>query len=255
MPTDHTQDSFNKQELEDFRAMQEEMLSLSQEYSRTRRSVWADETRSLAESWAAFSRDWQGGLETMTALAGDSFAQVAAQGEEAGNLLSQSWGKSLTDLSGGVEEWGEQFLQTLGKVASAWMGAMGGSGSGSGGGWSTLLGAALDFGGWFHQGGVVEAHQGMVVPTGTLLADEQLILAQTGEGILPRDAMARLGEQNFEALRTGRFDLAPGGAGPRYDITIQVQSLDAAGVAGLDWDRLVQRHLLPALQKEADRHW
>ena len=76
-------------------------------------------------------------------------------------------------------------------------------------GWSSLLGGVLDFGGWFHQGGVVAAHQGMVISPGTLLGDEQLILAQTGEGILPRESMARLGEKNFEALRTGRFE-APG---------------------------------------------
>ena len=66
--------------------------------------------------------------------------------------------------------------------------------------------------------------------------------------------MARLGEKNFEALRTGRFD-PPGAAAPRYDVTIQVQTLDASGVAGLDWDRVVQRHLLPALRQEADRRW
>jgi len=38
-------------------------------------------------------------------------------------------------------------------------------------------------------------------------------------------------------------------------VTIQVQTLDASGVAGLDWDRLVQRHLVPALRQEADRRW
>ena len=48
----------------------------------------------------------------------------------------------------------------------------------------------------------------------------------------------------------------PGGrAAPRYDVTIQVQTLDASGVAGLDWDRLVQRHLAPALRQEAERRW
>ena len=87
------------------------------------------------------------------------------------------------------------------------------------------------------------------------MGDEQLIMAQAGEGILPRESMARLGEKNFEALRTGRFDLLRGKAAPRFDVTIQVQSLDAAGVAGLDWDRLVQRHLVPALRQEADRRW
>jgi hypothetical protein len=253
MVSDNSKSGVNKQELDDFRAMQEEMLNLSRESSRDRLSVWTEETRSLTENWTAFSREWQGSLEAMTAQAGDNFARIAAQGEEASNLLSQSWGKSLGDISGGVEDWGENFLQTLAKVAAGWMGALGGGSSG--GGWSSFLGEALGVGGWFHQGGIVTAHQGMVVPPATLSGDEQLILAQTGEGILPREAMARLGEQNFEALRTGRLELTPGGGAPRYDITIQVQSLDAAGVAGLDWDRLVQRHLLPALQKEADRRW
>lgn len=255
MVSDNPKSSVNRQELEEFRAIQDEMLKVSQAYSRDRLSVWAEETRSLAENWEAFSREWQGGLEAMTAQAGDNFARIATQGEEASNLLSQSWGKSLAGISGDLEDWGENFLQTLAKVAAGWMGALGGGGSSSGGGWSSFLGAALGVGGWFHQGGIVTAHQGMVVPPATLTGDEQFILAQTGEGILPREAMTRLGEQNFEALRTGRFELTPGGGAPRYDITIQVQSLDAAGVAGLDWDRLVQRHLLPALQKEADRRW
>jgi post-segregation antitoxin (ccd killing protein) len=87
------------------------------------------------------------------------------------------------------------------------------------------------------------------------MGDEQLIMAQTGEGVLPRESMVRLGEKNFEALRTGKFDLAGNPAAPRFDVTIQVQTLDAAGVAGLDWDRLVQRHLAPALRQEAGRRW
>ena len=67
--------------------------------------------------------------------------------------------------------------------------------------------------------------------------------------------MARLGEQNFEALRTGQFDLNHQRQTSGMNVTIQVQSLDATGVAGLDWDRLVQRHLLPALQKELAQRW
>jgi hypothetical protein len=95
----------------------------------------------------------------------------------------------------------------------------------------------------------------MVISPGTLMGDEQLIMAQAGEGVLPRESMARLGEKNFEALRTGRFEPSGAKAAPRYDVTIQVQTLDASGVAGLDWDRLVQRHLVPALRQEADRRW
>ncbi len=153
-----------------------------------------------------------------------------------------------------MDNWGENFLNTIQKVATAWMGSISGSSGSGSSGLLGLVGDVLDFGGLFHQGGVVTAHQGMVVSPETLMGDEQLILAQTGEGILPRDTMTRLGEANFEALRTGRFDLTQGG-GPRYDITIQVQSLDAAGVAGLNWDRVAQRHLLPVLQQETGRRW
>ena len=253
MPKDNVTSGLNTKDLQDFRAMQEEMLKLSREYSQARLTAWAEETRSLTESWDAFSREWQGSLESMSALAADQFEAIAARGEAAGNNLGQSWGKTFTGLSGAVEDWGEHLLQTLGKVAGTWGATLGGGG-GAGGGWSSVLGAALDFGGWFHQGGIVSAHQGLVISTGTLMGDEQLVLTQAGEGILPRESMARLGERNFEALRTGRFGIAPGGA-PSYGITIQVQSLDAAGVASLDWDRVVQRHLLPALNREAARSW
>ncbi len=57
------------------------------------------------------------------------------------------------------------------------------------------------------------------------------------------------------ALTAAEKKPAGGKAAPRYDVTIQVQTLDASGVAGLDWDRLVQRHLVPALRQEADRRW
>lgn len=257
MPTDRSSGGSTRRDLAEFRAVQEEMLNLSREYGRERLAAWAEEIRSLRESWDGFSQEWQGSFGEMTALALNRFGEIAANGEAAASLISQSWDKALTGLSGQVDDWGEHFLTTLEKVAAAWVGSVGGSGSsgGMGGGWLGLLGNALSFGGLFHQGGVVTAHQGMVVSPETLLGDEQLILAQAGEGILPREAMSRLGEDNFEALRTGRFELTPGSGAPRYDITIQVQSLDAAGVAGLDWDRVVTRHLLPLLQKEMDRRW
>ena len=80
--------------------------------------------------------------------------------------MSQSWEKALTDVSGQVDDWGENFLQTLQKVASAWMGSAGSASGSAGSGWLGLAGEVLDFGGLFHQGGVVTAHQGMVVAPG-----------------------------------------------------------------------------------------
>jgi len=241
--------------LAEFRALQEEMLNLSREYSSQRLAVWNEEIRSLQEGWGAFSLAWQGSLSDLAGLAQNSFQGIAAEGQAAADLVSQSWDKALMNLSGQVDDWGDNFLKTLQKVATAWMGAVGGSGGVGGGGLLGLVGDVLDFDGLFHQGGVIAAHQGMVVAPEALRGEEQLILAQTGEGILPREAMARLGEGNFEALRRGQFELAPGSGSPHYDITIQVQSLDAAGVVGLDWDRVVQRHLLPVLQQETNRRW
>jgi len=235
-----------------FRTGQEEMLSLSQEYSRSRLAVWNNEMQQMQESWAAFSREWQGSLDQMSGLAQASFADLAAQGEATGSSLRQSMGNALGEISSDLEDWCENFIQTLEKAGQSWLGFWGG---GDGGGWLSWLAGGLSFGGLFHQGGIVSAHQGLAVPPGARGSEEQLILAQTGEGILPRETMARIGEKNFEALRSGRFDLSSPGTAPRYDISIQVQSLDAQGVSRLDWGRLVQRHILPLLQKDADRRW
>ncbi len=254
MATTKVKSSTNQKKLDDYRAYQEELLSLSRQYSQARLAVWVSETQALHDTWNGFVQEYQSNLEQMTALAGSKFEEMAARGEAAAGLLAQSWQKNLTDVSASVTEWGANFLQTLAQVATAWGGTLG-SASGSQGSWSSLLGGVLDFGGIFHQGGVVSAHQGMVISPGTLMGDEQLIMAQKGEGILPRESMGRLGEKNFEALRTGRFDLNSGKAAPRFDVTIQVQTLDTAGVAGLDWDRVVQRHLVPALRQETDRRW
>ncbi len=238
-------------ELANFRASQEELLHLSREYSRERLAAWNDEIKQMQESWTAFSGDWQGSLEQMSGVAQANFSDLAAQGSAMGSSLSQSLRKALGEISGDLEDWSKNFLQTLEKVGQTWLGFFGGGG----GGLFSFLTGGLGFGGLFHQGGIVSAHQGLAVSPGAWGSDEQLILAQTGEGILPREAMTRLGEKNFEALRSGRLDLASPGTAPRYDFSIQVQSLDAAGVNRLDWGRLVQRQILPLLQKEMDRRW
>ena len=250
MPRDRTTGS-SRQDLAAFKAQQEEMLRLSQEYSRSRLAAWNGEVQQMQESWAAFNREWQSSWEEMSGLAQTGFADLAARGEATGNLLSQSLRKALGEISGDLEDWLDNFLQSLGKVGQSWLGLFGGGGDG----WLSWLGGGLGFAGLFHQGGIVAAHQGLTVSSGAWGDDEQLILAQSGEGILPRDSMARLGDQNFEALRTGRFEMTRSAGSPRLNFTIQVQSLDAAGVNRVDWDRLVQRHILPMLQKEAERRW
>ena len=198
---------------EDFRRQQEEMLALSREYGQDRVASWAEELKGMEEAWSAFSSQWQGSLEQMTALAFQDFEAVAAKGESMAGVLSQSLGGALGDMSQALDNWSQHFLQTLEQVGLAWLGT--GSGGGGGGGFLPFLEGALNFGGWFHQGGVIEAHQGLLVPGGAPGAEEQMIIAQSGEGILPREAMARLGEKNFEALRSGRFESCPRGRLPK----------------------------------------
>jgi hypothetical protein len=258
MATTKTKSSTNQRKLDDYRAYQEELLALSREYSQDRLTVWTQEAQTLHEGWSGLAQDWQSNLTQMAAVSGSEFAAMAAQGQASANLMAQSWQTNLATISGSVDQWGENFLNTLAKVAGSWgttTKSMTANLGGGGGGSLSFLGGILDFGGIFHDGGIVEAHQGMVISPGTLMADEQLILAQQGEGVIPRESMARLGEKNFEALRTGKFDLPGGKATPNYNVTIQVQALDAAGVTGLDWNKVVQRHLMPALRQAADRRW
>jgi hypothetical protein len=246
-----TSSGLGGEELAEFRAMQEEMLSLSREYGEARLAAWSREIREMNSGWGDFLREWQGALEQMSGFAFSAFDQIAAKGEAASQLLAKNWQQSLNDMSAEVTAWGEEVLATFDKVSGGW----GGSGGGSDDGWLGFLGFDFSLGSLFHEGGVVEAHRGLVVNPESLMADERLVKVQTGEGILPRDAMVRLGEENFEALRSGRFETNTGSQKAHYEITIQVQSLDAAGVAGLDWDRIVARHLGPALQRDLARRW
>jgi hypothetical protein len=251
-PSDRNYD----QELADYRALQQEMTSIGQEASQTRLADWSREMDDMAAAWQGFQQDWQGTLEQMAGSAFAKFEEISAQGVAAGNLLAQSWQQALAEITTEVDAFGAHLTETMDQAGQSLQLTSGGSGGSSGGGdlvsWVSM---GLGFGGIFHEGGILEAHSGLAVSPESLLADERLVKVQTGEGILPRDTMVQLGEDNFEALRSGRFQVAQGDSAPRYDITIQVQSLDTAGVAGMDWEKVVQRHLMPALERELNRRW
>lgn len=253
MPRDNFKGRGRDLELAEYRALQQEMTAIGQEQGQIRLAAWNREVEDMSAAWEGFQQDWQGTLQQMAGAALAKFDEISARGEAAGNHLAQSWRECLAEITGEVDAWGEQVMLTLDKVGSGFQFALGGGGTGTD--WLSWLGLGFDFGGIFHQGGIVEAHRGLAVAPETLLGDERLVKVQTGEGILPREAMARLGEDNFEALRSGNFQMNQGPPGPRYDITIQVQSLDAASAAGMDWDRVVQRHLLPALERELGQRW
>jgi hypothetical protein len=241
------------QELADFRALQEEMTAVGREYSQLRQADWSREMEGMATAWQGFQQDWQGTLEQMAGSAFAKFEEISARGVATGNLLAQSWRQALTEMSGEVNAWGENLMQTMDQVGQGFQLTQ--DGGRSSGNLLSWVSEGLGLGGIFHEGGIVEAHRGLAVNPESLLYDERLVKVQTGEGILPREAMVQLGEENFEALRSGRFQMNQGNAPPRYDITIQVQSLDTAGVAGMDWGKVVQRHLLPALERELNRRW
>jgi hypothetical protein len=255
MATSNSNNSNYDQELADYRALQQEMTAVNREHSQTRQADWSREMDGMAAAWNGFQQDWQGTLEQMAGSAFAKFDEISAQGINAGSMLAQGWRAALADLTAEVDAFGEHLTATLDEAGQGSRLALNGGGGGAANDMLSWVGASLGFGGIFHQGGVIEAHSGLAVAPESLLADERLVKVQTGEGILPRDAMAQLGEENFEALRSGRLQVNQGAAAPRYDITIQVQSLDAAGVAGMDWGKVVQRHLLPALEQELHRRW
>jgi hypothetical protein len=255
MSTTSSNNNNNDQELADYRALQQEMTAVNREYSQQRTADWSQEMAGLAAAWNGFQQDWQGTLEQMAGSAFAKFDEISAQGSSSGNLLAQSWREALAGITTEVDAFGERLMHTLDQAGQGSQMLVGGGSGGSANSLLSYVGAGLGFGGIFHEGGVIEAHTGLAVAPESLLADERLIKVQTGEGILPRDAMVQLGEENFEALRSGRFQMNQGNTKPSYDITIQVQSLDAASVAGMDWGKVVQRHLMPALEREMSRRW
>jgi hypothetical protein len=255
MSTTSSNNNNYDQELADYRALQQEMTSVNQQYSQTRQADWSREMDSMAAAWNGFQQDWQGTLEQMSGSALAKFDEISAQGISSWNLLAQSWREALAELTTEVDTFAYHLVQALDQAGQGSQLLVGGGAGSAANDLLSYVGASLGFGGIFHQGGILEAHTGLAVSPESLLADERLIKVQTGEGILPRDTMAQLGEENFEALRSGRFQVNQGNAGPSYDITIQVQSLDAASVAGMDWGKVVQRHLVPALEREMNRRW
>ena len=256
MANNNSDDRNYYQELADYRSLQQEMTAIGREASQARLADWSREMEDMAAAWHGFEQDWQGTLEQMAGGASAKFDQIAAEGAAAGNNLAQTWRQALAEITTEVDALGAHLVETMGQAGhSLQLTSGGGSGGGSSDDMLSWVSMGLGFGGIFHDGGILEAHSGLAVSPETLLADERLVKVQTGEGILPREAMVQLGEENFEALRSGSFQVNQGGGSPRYDITIQVQSLDAAGVAGLDWERVVQRHLLPALERELTRRF
>ncbi|MFP3866875.1 MAG: hypothetical protein ACLFUU_01765 [Desulfobacteraceae bacterium] len=243
-----------------YQEFQEQINNLNSSYSEARLQNWQDEMSQLQGFWEDMVQEWQGTLDSMESTAGEKFAQIADQAVDTGQTVSQSLQEVVQDLSENLDDLGASLVNNLKQAWGSWLNSMGSNWSLAGNLGSMGVSPGL---GWFHQGGIVKAHQGMVVQPSYLAGinnhledDEKLIVAQTGEGILPRDSMARLGQENFEALRSGQFErTAPSKttAGHNYKIQVQVQALDGDSVAGLNWDRIVSRQIMPALKRAESR--
>jgi hypothetical protein len=175
---------------------------------------------------------------------------------DAGYGFSNATLEAAYQVASAWDEGGKEFAESVNYVVGGLNSfASGLSGAGGAGGAqqgvSSLLGGILDFGGWFHDGGIIRAHSGMV-----LGEDERVVVGQVEEGILPAPSMRRLGRRNFEALRTGDFGQVrlPGGdARPTeardMHVHVHVHALDPSSVSTLNWERIVEGKIAPALKK------
>ena len=208
--------------LADWQALQEQLADMTEFYRQTRLDLWEAEGRSLKDLWQDWGRNWEDSLASMAATAESRFDQIAGQAEAASASLEQYFSQALQGVAQDLEELEDRLTQTLG-AATGLQGQGISSGSTASTGSSSWLndwlgGGWLDFLDWFHQGGIVKAHQGMVLEPEylgglpSMAEDERLVIAQTGEGILPRESMERLGRETFESLRRGQFDTVPASA-------------------------------------------
>lgn len=249
-----------------YQQFQEQINHLHEVYSEDRLRHWQEEISQLEGFWEQMAQDWEGTMTSMGTVSGQQFAQITDQAVNTGKMVSQSFSEVVNSISEDLDNLGSGFTKSLKQAWGSWLSGRewgGDYGSGPFSWVGNLFGGVSDALGWFHQGGVVKAHQGMVVSpsylvgTGSKLSsDEKLIVAQTGEGILPRDSMNRLGKENFEALRTGQFERMAnpkGSTSTNYKVQIQVQALDAGSMAAIDWDQVVRRQIVPALRRVEGR--
>lgn len=264
----HNNNKAIREELAEYQDFQQQLTDLQESYGQARLTAWGEEAGEIEQLWQGLLQGWEETLSWMTQQAEDRFDQIGSAAAQVGAAISQSFTGAMQDLAISLDSMEKNFQNlpawssiaqanapgleaTLGSELLSWSGDV----------WGGGLTESLS---WFHQGGLVRAHQGMVISpsyqtamSDKLEEDERLVVTQTGEGILPRDSMARLGLENFEALRRGQFEKIPAagqGSTSQYHIQIQVQAWDADSIAGVNWERLVRRHLVPALEK-AERRW
>jgi hypothetical protein len=261
---------FATEGLKSFQEFQEQLTNLNEVYSQARIETWQEEIVKLERSWENMAQEWEDTLTWMEEVSGQKFNQIGVKSVVVGTMVSQSLHEVISRVSEDLDNLGDSFEETLRRTHEAWLaswgrdyGLAGGFGSNFISWTGTMIEGTNGVPDWFHHGGVIRSHQGMVIPptylndmSSTLKADERLVITQTGEGILPRDSMGRLGPESFEALRTGQFERIPicnQPSAPHYQIQIKVQALDGESVSAINWDRLMRRHIIPVLKNEQSR--
>lgn len=166
-------------------------------------------------------------MEGMVTKVFDVFSDIILQSGE-GILGYLSSGSDLLLQSGeGIFNFIAQGAQMLLNATSGILDFISGIVSGIGG----VLGI-------FHQGGLITAHGGLL-----LGADERLVKAQVGEGILSRRAMAALGPEIFAQLNQGRLPaVAVAGGGETYITVNHAPTIYVhRDMSQADWNRQAKK--------------
>ena len=222
-----------------------EMLTVM-EYATSRGHEVTKETdegvRSLREIFSKTATDWQNAVTDTVNLQQEGGDSLRESIEAATHIFRQTMSESGGDFKEAVNQAGGYFKEKFETIVFPSQGSWWENMS-TGGSFFNLLP-------FFHSGGIIRAHDGY------LAKDERVIIAQTGEGILPRGSMASLGRENFEALRRGDFervDLRQDKRGGGITVHVHINALDRAGVEAIDWDQVVRRQIVPALRRVEGR--
>lgn len=194
-------------------------------------SEWGDVPN--VQSWDDVAQKWSVvGDQNMEA--GQGLTMSGVQGIAAAGGLALAGIGMLT---------GSQSLMTAGVALSAAASAL------------TIAAFILEATGWmpFHSGGII-AHSGLIVGNqlarahSGLALDERIIIGQTGEGILPRSTMSKLGRRRFEALRRGDI----GAAGENQVVSVGDVHLHIyeSQMNAQKADMLVRKYFIPALNRK-----
>jgi len=231
----------------------------------------AKESEKTGEELKELTREFEWGKEAIERMGGEwgrgaNLLREMGVGIEICQGLQQRWGGILEEIETAqlrVNEGMGKAIELMGQMGEKQAEIAGLSGKGNemtgargGGNWVTLLGGVLNFGGWFHEGGLIgeggkvrKAHKGLFMEE-----EEGIFIGRRGEGILPEESMRKLGRRNFERIRQGEFGGIEEKMGGGTNITINIQTLDRTGIEKIDWEKIVREKIEPKLKK-VSKEW